>query len=218
MTSTESSPKKRRIMIITADESLIDQIQKNGTGSILKSFVLDSNDDDVEISHSKVTTPPSTSNAKKAKTSSLTCVVCGSIAYGYNFDAITCESCKAFFRRNAMKDPVRVVIILDCSFLLVRTGDDGLSTPWVVWCYDGIASSLFGVSIEQVSSVRNETRSIINGIDRWRQEDIIPIEDTLGRPESGETAKDRRESIVDLAEDWGAKKWRERHSSYFGCL
>lgn len=131
MTSTESSPRKRRIMIITADESLIDQIQKNGTGSILKSFVLDSNDDGVEISRSTLTTPPPpTSNAKKAKTSSLTCVVCGSIAYGYNFDAITCESCKAFFRRNAMKDPVRIVGLLDCScLLLLRSGDDGLSTP-----------------------------------------------------------------------------------------
>jgi len=26
---------------------------------------------------------------------------------GYNFDAISCESCKSFFRRNALKDPVR---------------------------------------------------------------------------------------------------------------
>lgn len=29
------------------------------------------------------------------------CVVCGSIARGYNFGAITCMSCKIFFRRNA---------------------------------------------------------------------------------------------------------------------
>jgi len=31
------------------------------------------------------------------------CVVCGDKALGYNFDAISCESCKAFFRRNAPK-------------------------------------------------------------------------------------------------------------------
>ena len=37
---------------------------------------------------------------------SLICVVCGSSANGYNFGAIVCESCKAFFRRNARKDPV----------------------------------------------------------------------------------------------------------------
>uniref|UniRef100_A0A1A9W726 Nuclear receptor domain-containing protein n=1 Tax=Glossina brevipalpis TaxID=37001 RepID=A0A1A9W726_9MUSC len=31
-----------------------------------------------------------------------TCAVCGDKALGYNFNAITCESCKAFFRRNAL--------------------------------------------------------------------------------------------------------------------
>lgn len=30
------------------------------------------------------------------------CAVCGDKALGYNFNAITCESCKAFFRRNAL--------------------------------------------------------------------------------------------------------------------
>nr|CDS26375.1 nuclear receptor subfamily 1 group I member [Hymenolepis microstoma] len=31
------------------------------------------------------------------------CVVCEEPASGYNFDRLTCESCKAFFRRNALK-------------------------------------------------------------------------------------------------------------------
>lgn len=31
------------------------------------------------------------------------CGVCGDMALGFNFSAITCESCKAFFRRNALK-------------------------------------------------------------------------------------------------------------------
>lgn len=31
------------------------------------------------------------------------CLVCGDKALGYNFNAMTCESCKAFFRRNALK-------------------------------------------------------------------------------------------------------------------
>ena len=32
------------------------------------------------------------------------CSVCGDKALGYNFNALTCESCKAFFRRNAVKN------------------------------------------------------------------------------------------------------------------
>lgn len=36
------------------------------------------------------------------------CGVCGDKALGYNFDAISCESCKAFFRRNAPKGLVRL--------------------------------------------------------------------------------------------------------------
>lgn len=30
------------------------------------------------------------------------CMVCGDKSLGYNFNAVTCESCKAFFRRNAL--------------------------------------------------------------------------------------------------------------------
>ncbi|XP_052227193.1 nuclear hormone receptor HR96-like isoform X2 [Dreissena polymorpha] len=41
----------------------------------------------------------------------LICQICGDRALGYNFDAITCESCKAFFRRNALKTKV-----FTCSF------------------------------------------------------------------------------------------------------
>lgn len=40
----------------------------------------------------------------------LVCGVCGDKALGYNFDAITCESCKAFFRRNALKTKVIMYI------------------------------------------------------------------------------------------------------------
>ena len=45
---------------------------------------------------------------RKSKTihGSLTCVICESPATGYNFGVIACESCKAFFRRNALKNPV----------------------------------------------------------------------------------------------------------------
>ena len=41
----------------------------------------------------------STASRKKDKI----CKVCGDSSIGYNFGAISCESCKAFFRRNARK-------------------------------------------------------------------------------------------------------------------
>ncbi|XP_067938278.1 nuclear receptor subfamily 1 group I member 3-like isoform X3 [Watersipora subatra] len=41
---------------------------------------------------------------KLANKDNLVCQVCGAKANGHNFGAITCESCKAFFRRNAQKN------------------------------------------------------------------------------------------------------------------
>jgi hypothetical protein len=38
------------------------------------------------------------------RTATKICRVCGDKAYSYNFNVITCESCKAFFRRNANKE------------------------------------------------------------------------------------------------------------------
>ena len=40
---------------------------------------------------------------KQDSKTNLICEVCGSDANGFNFNKITCESCKAFFRRNAEK-------------------------------------------------------------------------------------------------------------------
>ncbi|CAF1210495.1 unnamed protein product [Adineta ricciae] len=58
------------------------------------------------ISRSSVTSSSSASlsngGTKRQKDIS-PCYVCGAKAHGYNFDQITCESCKAFFRRNALK-------------------------------------------------------------------------------------------------------------------
>lgn len=45
------------------------------------------------------------------------CGVCGDRALGYNFNAVTCESCKAFFRRNAFKDKVSVCCL---NFIILK--------------------------------------------------------------------------------------------------
>ena len=46
------------------------------------------------------------SASSRKKCDGLICSICQGPAHGYNFDAITCESCKAFFRRNALKADV----------------------------------------------------------------------------------------------------------------
>ncbi|CAF0834513.1 unnamed protein product [Adineta ricciae] len=43
----------------------------------------------------------------RKKPEGLICSICEGPAHGYNFDAITCESCKAFFRRNALRSTDR---------------------------------------------------------------------------------------------------------------
>ncbi|VDM28305.1 unnamed protein product [Toxocara canis] len=53
---------------------------------------------------------------QEARRRQKTCRVCGDHATGYNFNVITCESCKAFFRRNALRPKVAISIL---CFLLV---------------------------------------------------------------------------------------------------
>ena len=47
---------------------------------------------------------PSTSSSRRRDGKK--CAVCGDHAVGFNFGAIACESCKAFFRRNALRASV----------------------------------------------------------------------------------------------------------------
>lgn len=49
------------------------------------------------------TAPPKKKQRKKPLEDEKVCRVCGDKALAHNFDAITCESCKAFFRRNALR-------------------------------------------------------------------------------------------------------------------
>jgi len=43
---------------------------------------------------------------RKSSKENLECRICGDIARGLNFNVMSCMSCKAFFRRNAFKNPV----------------------------------------------------------------------------------------------------------------
>ena len=98
-----------------------DVIARNVTQSISKS--LDSHDyvsgldnpnsnlcDSPTSSNSSLALPASTATNTETKMPKI-CAVCGDKALGYNFGAMTCESCKAFFRRNALSNKVRIASI-----------------------------------------------------------------------------------------------------------
>ncbi|CAG2177649.1 unnamed protein product [Oppiella nova] len=38
------------------------------------------------------------------------CLVCGDVSCGYHFEVLTCESCKSFFRRNALKNACTITV------------------------------------------------------------------------------------------------------------
>ncbi|UJR08026.1 hypothetical protein I4U23_012303 [Adineta vaga] len=50
---------------------------------------------------------PKTNQIRK-KSIDLVCVICGDRAIGYNYDALSCNSCKAFFRRNAHQPTAKI--------------------------------------------------------------------------------------------------------------
>jgi len=62
------------------------------------------------------------------------CGVCGDKALGFNFDAISCESCKAFFRRNAPKGLV--------SILSVYLSDRTTALSMISYWHDTVCPSL----------------------------------------------------------------------------
>ncbi|CAF4234290.1 unnamed protein product [Rotaria sp. Silwood2] len=106
MTLTASS-KRRRIIIITGDEDVLKRIRISSTISEVEPTVVEFSDTTQDTSHVMVEMQALVKQ-KKSNLKTLTCVVCGGKALGYNFDAITCPSCKAFFRRNAYKDPTKL--------------------------------------------------------------------------------------------------------------
>ncbi|XP_052100411.1 nuclear hormone receptor HR96-like isoform X2 [Mytilus californianus] len=68
----------------------------------------------------KSETSPGKGRGRRAKDDK-SCRVCGDKALGYNFNAVTCESCKAFFRRNALKDQTTKCLFQGNCFIDIRT-------------------------------------------------------------------------------------------------
>lgn len=60
-------------------------------------------------------------NPRQGKTSSTSniCQVCGDSASIYNYGALSCQSCKTFFRRNASHPYVRNLVLIQLDFLFI---------------------------------------------------------------------------------------------------
>jgi len=50
----EEKPKRRRIMIISGDESIIDEIKNSRNAALCKSLILESQDDEMDLTNSQV--------------------------------------------------------------------------------------------------------------------------------------------------------------------
>lgn len=82
------------------------------------------------------------------------CGVCGDRALGYNFNAVSCESCKAFFRRNALKNKVINLIVLlhifHESFLMQNCNN--INSHWIfnecIYEYNKLISILLFLLIQ----------------------------------------------------------------------
>ncbi|CAF1013610.1 unnamed protein product [Adineta steineri] len=107
-----STKKSADTQIINCNgNNLIDLISKDNNNSFDFNFLaqlseLNSNNDQI-YKHVLDTSQDNRSKIGKTskKTTNLVCVICSDHAIGFNYDVLTCASCKAFFRRNAHHHP-----------------------------------------------------------------------------------------------------------------
>ncbi|CAF5129050.1 unnamed protein product, partial [Rotaria sp. Silwood1] len=116
-----------KMIIITSNEDLIRQFSLNKTNNTLiidldnqKEITLENNNNIINLNlldelselnstsdqiYKRVLNSSDHNRSKPVKISrkstDLTCTICGDRAVGFNYDALSCASCKAFFRRNA---------------------------------------------------------------------------------------------------------------------
>nr|KAG5694219.1 hypothetical protein BaRGS_035323 [Batillaria attramentaria] len=134
------------------------------------------------------------------------CGVCGDRALGYNFDAISCESCKAFFRRNAPKGLViRAVLDIDWTpnnfptihFISTRPGTDYFKCPYEEKCKMDVSNRRFckRCRLRKCFEIGMRKEYILTEEEKMRKR--MRIEENRSRLKQPATSVDRRFREVD---------------------
>ncbi|KAG9511163.1 Nuclear hormone receptor family member nhr-48, partial [Fragariocoptes setiger] len=92
----QSSPQSENDTPVNPNRSMSPARNTNSSSSIEQSMISES------------------SNSERKYRPQKFCAVCGDRAIACNFNAVTCESCKAFFRRNAFKDRMKCLFEDKC--------------------------------------------------------------------------------------------------------
>lgn len=97
-------------------------------------------------------------SSRRSSRSPLICRICGDIARGLNFDVITCMSCKAFFRRNALRPNVsstrKFVDLIKINEII---GFTEMSVQWRLSYQQRKSNEMFSMSIKEMFNLWNET-------------------------------------------------------------
>ena len=150
----------------------------------------------------------------------LICLVCGDVARGINFDLMTCMSCKAFFRRHALKSSVSsrlawITVLEWCHrFVDVASMSSGESMS----DQSADARCLLGVSSAQVSQPRHERPAHTELVAQEEQPIAAStIEGTRATRAASTVGSSRRRSIdadkqrMDSSVEHGSKLRGNRH-------
>lgn len=95
---------EKKLIFVTSDEDLVRQISLKKT----------KNTHIIDLDTGKQIIPTNSSKPIKTskKTTNSICIICGDHAIGYNYDVLSCASCKAFFHRYAHEKLVEFITFI----------------------------------------------------------------------------------------------------------
>ncbi|KAJ1350903.1 Zinc finger, C4 type (two domains) [Parelaphostrongylus tenuis] len=142
-----------------------------------------------EKSINRKRTNTASSGGGEKRTANKICRVCGDKAFSYNFNVITCESCKAFFRRNANKErEIRCPFNEQCEINIVSRR----------FCQRCRLAKCFGVGMKKEWIMSDEAR--LEKKQRVEENRERRIADAISRAEAVEEDDVKNDTPIDVSE------------------